>query len=442
MPVETKYARSGDLSIAYQVIGDGPIDVLWVPGFVSHLEQQWDHPHWRRMFGRYAAFSRFIRFDKRGTGLSDRVPVATLEERMDDVRAVLDAVGSERTAIVGLSEGGPLALLFAATYPERVTALALVSSFARLARADDHPEGVTPEVFAGFRDLDRLAVGRRHGPVALLRRARCRRGSGWSSFGRASGTPPRPGTSWPSSTPSPRSTSAPSCSTISAPTLVVHGSGDPIVPVACGRQLADGIDGARYVELDLGSHGTTDEADIDLIVDEVEEFLTGVRHTPEPDRVLATVLFTDIVSSTERAATLGDRAWRDVLRRHDGIVAEHVASHRGRLIKSTGDGALATFDGPAPWHPLREHDRRAQCGRWGSRCGPASTAASARSSATTSAASPSTSGPGWHRWRVPRRSSCRAPSRTSWWDQASASPARGTHTLKGVPGEWNVYAVG
>ncbi len=345
---ETRYAKSGDVNIAYQVVGEGPFDLVHVPPFVSNLELQWEDPAERRYFERLASFSRLIMFDKRGTGLSDRVAVATLEERMDDLRAVMDAAGSQRAAIYGGSEGGALAILFAATYPERVSALVLYGAYPRMTWAPDYPDGIPDEIWHdALRHLEET-WGREQG-------------GGWTLYAlapdRADDAALRKAHArWERLSASPGAVVAIQqmifeidvrdlLPAIRVPTLVVHRTAD-VAHAAGSRYLGAHIDGAKVVEL-LGDEYFPYLGDQDAILDEIEEFLTGVRPVHAPDRALATVLFTDIVSSTQRAAALGDDAWTRTLDRHDALVAREVERHRGRKINPTGDGILATFDGPA-----------------------------------------------------------------------------------------------
>jgi class 3 adenylate cyclase len=344
--VQTRYARSGDASIAYQVVGDGPLDVLFVPGFIFHVELIWEIPQTRAFFERLASFSRLILFDKRGQGLSDHPPRApTLEETMDDMRVVLDAAGCERAALFGVSEGGAATALFAATHPDRTAALALYGTYARLAYAPDYEFGVPDEVLVRWRNI---LVEEWGGPVGLELLAPSVADD--PVFQRDWARLLRMGTS-------PRGAEAvaelyrvmdvrDALPAIGVPTLILNRADDIAVRPEHGRYLAEHIPGARYVELPGRDHVFV-VGDQDSIVDEVEEFLTGERHEREPDRVLATVLFTDIVGSTERAAELGDSRWREVLAAHDGVVRRQLDRHRGRLIKTMGDGLLATFDGPA-----------------------------------------------------------------------------------------------
>ncbi|MGH2722734.1 MAG: alpha/beta fold hydrolase [Actinomycetota bacterium] len=343
----TRYAKSGEVNIAYQVFGEGQ-DLVYVPGWVSNVELNWDEPSYARFLRRLASFSRLIVFDKRGTGLSDRVPeshLPSLEERMDDVRAVMDEVGSERAGLVGVSEGGPMCALFAATYPERTSALVMYGTYARRGPAPDYPWGRSPAEQDAF--LLEIADGW-GGPVGLADRA-----PGvslddpfarwWSTYLRQSA--------------SPRAALALTrmnyevdvrsvLPTIAVPTLVIHRRGDLVMHQGEARYLAEAIPGAQLSLLPGDDHLPW-AGDQDAILDEIEEFLTGVRPVPEPDRVLATVVFTDIVGSTERAAELGDRRWRALLDSHHDVVRRELQRFRGREIDTAGDGFLATFDGPA-----------------------------------------------------------------------------------------------
>ena len=339
---ETCYARSGDVRIAYQVVGSGPLDLVYVPGFVSNLDVFREMPEWARFFSRLAAFSRLILFDKRGTGLSDRdVGIATLEERMDDVRAVMDAAGSASAALYGVSEGGPMSILFAATYPQRVRALILYGSYtgARL----------TSELLEQrVEQIDRLwGTGQywlpRYSPK-LLTDETARRV--YARFERQSASPSAAIAIQRMNRDLDIRHVLPA---IRVPSLIMHRVGDAAVPVEWGRELAAAIPSARYVELPGDDHVPWHEPEItDRIIGEIEEFLTGSRSSEsEIDRVLATVMFTDIVDSTKRAAELGDRQWRSLLDRHDETVRQQLARFRGHEVKNLGDGFMATFDGPA-----------------------------------------------------------------------------------------------
>jgi len=344
---ETHYAHSGDVNIAYQVLGEGPFDLVFVPGSISHVELVWQVPAWAAFNRSLASFSRLILLDKRGTGMSDRVLGApTLETRMDDVRAVMDAVGSERAAVFGSSEGGAMSLLFAATYPHRVTALALYGAYPRLSAAPDYPEGLPQE------DVERWLeeLGTRWGQGVLL---------GHRLMNPTRASDPvflEAQSSWERLSASPGAAVTVGrmiyeidvrhlLSAIQVPTLVIYRTADAL-HAAGSRYLGTHIPGAKTVELP-GEDYLPHLGDQDAILDEIEEFLTGVRPAPEPDRVLATVLFTDIVGSTDRAAALGDRRWRDLLDSYYGLLRREIARFRGREVKTMGDGFLATFDGPA-----------------------------------------------------------------------------------------------
>jgi len=343
---ETKYAKSGETYIAYQSFGSGPIKVVFVPGWVSHLDYAWEEPHFAHFLERLGSFAQVVWFDKRGTGLSDRVAgLPILEERMDDVRVVMDQAGFERAALLGMSEGGSMCGLFAATYPERTTALVLYGAFAKRVRAEDYPWAPTAEARQAW--IDSLAEGWGEGaeletlaPSVAHDAAFAR----WfASYGRMAATP----------------TAAIALArmnsgidirgilpAIHVPTLVIHRTGDRDVDVENGRYLARNIPGARFLELDGEDHVWW-VGDSDGVLAEIQEFLTGSRPPPEVDRQLMTVLFTDIVGSTEKATAMGDRAWRDLLVAHNGAIRRELSRYRGREIKTTGDGFLATFDGPA-----------------------------------------------------------------------------------------------
>jgi pimeloyl-ACP methyl ester carboxylesterase len=346
MTPETRYARSGDVNIAYQVVGDAPRDLVLVPGWVSNIEVFWEEPACARFLERLASFTRLILFDKRGTGLSDRVAdLPNLETRMDDVRAVMDTVGSERAALFGWSEGGPMCALFAATYPARTAALIASGSYARRTWAPDCSWAPTVEQRRQFIEQCRREWG---GPVGLDERWPSAAGDErvrlwWGRFMRMGASPGANAALLQMNDEMDVRHVLPA---IRVPTLILHSVGDRALDVRGSRYMAERIAGARLVELPGGDHVPWGE-DADAILDEIEEFLTGVRHGPEPDRVLATVLFTDIVGSTARAAAMGDRRWRGVLEQHHAVVRRELGRFRGREIDTTGDGFLATFDGPA-----------------------------------------------------------------------------------------------
>ncbi len=344
---ETRFTRSGDVTIAYQVVGEGALDLLIVPGFISHLEQAWEDPGYSRFLSGLASFSRLIRFDKRGTGLSDRVfGIPTLEERMDDVRAVMDAAHSTRAALFGISEGGPMSVLFAATYPERTSALILYGSIAKGSWAPDYPWGPRPdETWEAWLEDWRSEWG---GPSEIETWAPSaakdeRFREWWAKYLRLAGSPGSVVSLW-------RMNHAidvrPILPTVRVPTLVLHRTGDRAVSVEEGRYLAQHMPGSKFVEFDGDDHLWW-VGDSESMVSEMEEFLTGQRHSAELDRVLVTVLFTDIVNSTKRAAELGDSRWRDLLDGHNREMQAEISRFKGRPVKSTGDGFLATFDGPA-----------------------------------------------------------------------------------------------
>jgi pimeloyl-ACP methyl ester carboxylesterase len=343
---ETRYAKSGGLNIAYQVVGEGPLDLIYVPGWISNVELNWEEPALAHVLARLASFSRLILFDKRGTGLSDPVPpdrLPTLEERMDDVRAVLDAVGSRQPAVFGFSEGGLMSVLFAATYPERTTALVLYGVFAKRSWSPDYPWAPKPhdrerEIAALERnwsrhmDLDQLVPSEDDAFKARL-----------ATYFRRSASPGAAAALMRMNTQLDVRDVLP---TIQAPTLVIHRTDDRDAKVEEGRWIAGQIPGAKFVELPGDAH-TLWAGNPDDVIDEIEEFLTGARRRPEADRVLATVLFTDIVGSTEQATKLGDRRWRVLLERHHALVRQQLDRFGGREIDTAGDGFFASFDGPA-----------------------------------------------------------------------------------------------
>ena len=345
---QTKYAKSGDVHIAYQVVGEGPFDLVVIPGWISHIDLWWEEPAFARFFQRLASFSRVIVFDKRGTGLSDPVPLTqlpTLEERADDVRAVMDAAGSERAALVTISEGGDLGLLFAASHPDRTRALVLYGGYARVAWAPDYPEGFSLADHEKF--LKRVEEGWGTGMTLKYWAPSHKEDESlqltWARFERLGASP---GASLALIRMNYEIDVRPILPTIRIPTLVLHRTDDRLVPVSHGRYLGRHIPGAKYVELPGPDHLFC-VGDTDALLSEIQEFLTGVRPGPEPDRVLATVLFTDIVGSSERAAELGDRRWRDLLENYYAVARRQLDRFRGREIDTAGDGLFATFDGPA-----------------------------------------------------------------------------------------------
>lgn len=343
---DVSFARSGDVDIAYAVHGDGPIDLVYVQGAYTHLELYWELPAYRGYCERLAEFTRLIRFDKRGMGMSDRVPGATtLEERMDDIRAVLDAVGSERAAVMGESEGGPLALLFGAAHPDRAQSLILQGAEVRERKDDDWPWGEsTAEEFDEYMSTLPKTWGRGDSIEAI---APSLGDPPWARqwMGRVqvhSGTP----------------TSAGAfmrmafdidvrdvVSSVNVPSLVLHATGDRICHVENGRFLARTLPSAKYVEMNNDDHVPWFAPD--QVLDEIREFLTGSREAAAPDRVLATLLFTDIVDSTRLASEIGDRRFRETLEAHNMAVRRQLSRFRGIEVDTAGDGFFATFDGPA-----------------------------------------------------------------------------------------------
>ena len=352
-PPSTSYAQRPDgVNIAYQVFGDGPPDLLYSPGFISHLDLQWTDPGFARFLTRLGSFARVILFDKPGTGVSDPIPnIPTVDERMEDVHVVLDAAGSERAAVMGFSEGASAAAVFAATYPDRVTQLVLYGSFAagweRL--TPDEAEAMWTGPRFSYSELVELArnvvehwgEGRAREVFAPSATGELQRRF-WALLERCGASPSMARALIEASTQLDIREVLPA---VHVPTLVLHRSGDH-VPIENGRTVASLIPGASFVELQGDDHVFW-LGDFNAIVDEIELFLTGARRAGEAERTLYTILFTDIVGSTERAAALGDRRWAELLERYEAVAVDQIARERGRSVKSTGDGTLAVFDGPA-----------------------------------------------------------------------------------------------
>lgn len=346
MRPRTQYARSGDVHIAYQVFGEGP-DLLWIPGWVSQVEHWWDHPRPASFIRRLGSFARVILFDKRGTGMSDRTAgVPSLDERLDDMRAVLGAAGSNRPSLLGITfEGSVLASLWAATYPAIISRLILYGATAKMTQSDDYPWGRPPEsldVIAQVLEerwnddsfaLEMMAPSH-HGDEALRE---------W--FGRWARLSASPGTAARLFRSLERVDVRSVLSAVQAPTLVLHRNRDPTVPLEAGRFVASAIPDARFVELE-GIDTAIFCGDSDPILREIRTFLTGVESPPESDRMLATILFTDIVGSTDHAERVGDAVWRSVIEGHDIALRNLVGRFGGTLIQSTGDGILAVFERP------------------------------------------------------------------------------------------------
>lgn len=335
MPV-TRYAKSGDAHIAYQVFGTGPTELVFVPGFISHVENYWEYPDLARWLLRLGSFARVIMFDKRGTGLSDPVrEMPSLDVRMDDIRAVMDAAGSESAALLGVSEGGALAALFAATYPQRCQRLVLYGTFARFPISDEVLKPL-------FKYIDRAWGSGVSLPAwAPSRRSDRAMQQWWGRFERLGGSPAATVAVLRMAA---ETDVADILSSIRMPTLVVHCQDDTLIPVECGRFIAQNIPDAQLIELPGQDHLFFIH---ERIADCIEEFLTGSVSRAESDRVLATVLFTDIIGSTARAEQIGDKRWHDLLNAHHSTVRREFARYRGSEVKSLGDGFLATFDGPA-----------------------------------------------------------------------------------------------
>ena len=354
MRYATTDAATGALRIAYQEFGlgaekrPGDVELVFVPGFISNLDMAWETSTLVPIFERLGSFARCVVFDKRGTGLSDRdLGFGSLEERMDDIRAVVDAVGFERPAVMGVSEGGPLALLYAATYPDRVSALVLYGTMARLLEAPDYPQGAPAELAQALVEGveqrwgsgSSMSAFMQHIPNDPEARQRIAR------YARGAASPRMARQILELNTQIDVRSVLPA---ISVPTLVLHSTHDPILPIEHGRYIADHVPGARFVEHEADYHMHYD-GNAAWFLDEIEEFLTGHRPVSAPaiERVLATVLFTDIVGSTQKAAAVGDQEWHRLLDEHDTIASRHVSSYDGRVVKTTGDGLLATFDGPS-----------------------------------------------------------------------------------------------
>ncbi len=343
---DVRFAKSGDVHVAYRVVGEGPIDLVYAQGAFTHLEVEWELPAFRRYCERLADFTRLILFDKRGMGMSDRVPGATtLEDRMDDVRAVLDAVGSEGAAVMGESEGGPLAMLFAAAHPERTRALILQGAEVRERKDEDWPWGEASE--DEFEEAMATLSERWGKGLGIDWVAPSVAGQEWARawLGRVATHAATPGAAEAFMRMAFDIDVRHVVHAISVPTLIVHTVDDRVCHVENARFLARNIPGAKYVELQGSEH--VPWFDPERTIAEIREFLTGRREAATPDRVLATVLFTDLVGSTARAAELGDRRWRDVVEQHHAAVRRELGRFDGREVDTAGDGFFATFDGPA-----------------------------------------------------------------------------------------------
>jgi class 3 adenylate cyclase len=342
-----RYAANGDIHLAYRTLGDGPVDLVFVAGAVTNLDVLWELREYRDWVEELASFTRVIQFDKRGMGLSDRVRIGTLEERMDDVRAILDDAGSERAVLMGVSEGGPMSMLFAATHPERTQALVLCGAEVKEETTEDWPWGEsTREEFERNMTIERLVEhwGKGLGIGYFIpSHENDEHFRDW--FGRLQVQSASPHDALAVMRMAFEIDVRHVAPSIRTPTLIVHRVDDQVCHVENARWLARHIEGSKYVELPGDTH--VPFVDGEDMMAEIREFLTGVREPEEPERVLATVLFTDIVSSTERARELGDRRWRDLVERHHELVRRELGRHRGREVDTAGDGFFATFDGPA-----------------------------------------------------------------------------------------------
>jgi len=435
---EIKYAKSGDVHIAYRVFGDGPRDLLLVPGTLSHADLYWEFPINQYLLKRLTSFARVIVFDKRGQGLSDRVAEQTLEERIGDMRAVMDAAGSARATIYGWSEGGSMSLMFSATYPERTSGLILCGSFASLR---GEVWDVSPERWEQI--LRHIEINWGQGVLVPFNAPSRRDDAAFVQwFGRLERASASPGAILALMRANYEIDVRHVLPAIQAPTVILHRVGDRAVPVAAGRYLAQHIRGAKYVELPGDDHllQAFDQQTMDLLIDEIEEFVTGARSGPEPDRVLVTVMFTDIVGSTERAAAVGDRRWRELLEGYLGVARRQLDRFRGREIDAAGDGLFAVFDGPARAircacairdgvHQLGLEVRvglhTGDCEVAGSKVSGIAVHTGARIAAAAR----------------PREVLASATVRDLVAGSGIQFDDRGSHVLKGVPGDWQLFAV-
>ena len=442
MPPETRYAKSGDVNIAYQVVGDGPLDLVLVHGWVQSFDPGWEIEEIKRFYLRLASFSRLILFDKRGIGLSDRVAtdeLPTLETRMDDMGTVMDAVGVKRAAVMGHSEGATMCALFAATYPERTKALAMIGGSARTRWAADYPPGASDGELEELERsiLESWGVEAMRPLLQQMAPSIADDEEQVQAYARAASRSASPAAAAALTRMTAMNDIRHVLPAIRVPTLVLHRADEALAEAS--RYVGERISGARVVELPGDDHMPW-LGDHESVLDEIEEFLTGVRPHPALDRVLATVLFTDIVGSTELAADLGDRRWRDLLESHNTLVRSELGRFRGRELNTAGDGFLATFDGPARAiacaASIRDEVRRLGLEiRAGLHTGELELAGSdVRGIAVhTGARVAGLAGSG----EVLVSSTVKdlvAGSGLVFTD-------RGTHELKGVPGEWRLFAV-
>jgi pimeloyl-ACP methyl ester carboxylesterase/DNA-binding CsgD family transcriptional regulator len=341
-----KYARSGDVNIAYQVVGDGPIDLVLVLGWVSHLAYVWELPAMAAFLNRLASFSRLILFDKRGCGMSDRVhPLPSMEQRMDDVRAVMDAAGSEKAAVMGISEGGVMACLFAATYPERTPGIIVNGSYPSALQRPGYPWGVPPERYEGWLERARDSWGRvttmdGYAPTQVDNPEVAR---WWATFTQMSASPGDAVDLMRMNTMIDIRDALPA---ISVPTLIIHATGDRVAPIEAGRYFAEHIPNAKMLELDSIDHWPY-FGDAEVVIGEIQEFLTGVRTAPAADTMLATILCTNVAQAGAHAVWLGDKRWHQLVDSHLAVVRKALARYHGREIDAGERGVTAVFDGTA-----------------------------------------------------------------------------------------------
>jgi pimeloyl-ACP methyl ester carboxylesterase len=443
---EVRYAKSGDVSIAYSVVGEGPVDLVFVPGFVTHMELQWKMPGFGDFLNELGLVARLIRFDKRGTGMSDPVSGApSLETRMDDVRAVMDAAGSQRAAFYGLSEGAAMSILFAATYPERVAALVVRSCSPRTMWAPDFPWGRSEEAYQGEMNEALRVYADRDDARKVVRGLGMRGEEEIEAYIDLLRYGASPGMLEALYRMNREIDIREVLPTVRVPALVMHGSEDQVLPVEVGRYTAQQLR-ARFVELAGVGHLALGDTRADRIQVEIERFLREVWETggwdeAEPERMLATVLFTDIVDSTMKAIELGDRHWRELLERHNALVRRELLRHRGREVDSAGDGFLATFDGPARAircaaaivDGVREFGLTVRAGLHTGECEIADGKVAGIAVHTGA--------------RVAAQAHANEVLVSSTVKDLVAGSGiafieRGSHELKGIPGEWRLFAVG
>jgi class 3 adenylate cyclase len=434
----TRYAKSGDLNIAYQVFGDGATDLVYTPGFLSQVEWIWEYPPYARFLRRLGSFGRVILLDKRGTGLSDPVKdTPTLEERMDDVRVVLDAVGSERATLFGVAEGGPMCVLLAATYPERFSSLVLYASLPKFTQDDSYEWGWTSASIQLYLSASEGEWGSGFGADFLAPSLAGDEGyRQW--FARLLRLSASPGMALDLLRMNTEIDVRSVLPSITVPTLLLHRSGDRFVTPAHSGYMAKTIPHARYVPLAGDDHWPW-AGDAEALLDEVQEFVTGERASPDPDRVLATILFIDVVSSTETAFDMGDRRWRDVLEQYYTLVRREFVRHRGTEVNRAGDGFLASFDGPARavkcacaindavsqiGLQVRSGIHTGECERLGHDLGGVAVHIAARVLAAAS----------------PREVLVSSTVKDLVAGASLSFEDRGRHDLKGVPGTWRLFA--